>query len=321
MLVDKAVVKVQAGRGGNGCESYHKPVPSKIIPTGGNGGKGGDVIFRADSNVSDLEYFKFNKLLRGTSGLHGGNNNRVGRCGDDVYFKVPVGTTITNEEGGYIIRDLSAPGEEVIVVRGGAAGIGNHDHRVRTMGGAGEEVAIRLDYKIDSDVTIVGLPNSGKSTLLSCLTNAKVKMADYPFSSRSPQLGSYECADYSRLTICDLPSIIAESSDGKGIGNKFLKHLLRTKLIFFVLDPENDFAEDMLQALEILQSELKIYDEELLKKKFFVVLNKSDIDLNEKEIKAKETLNSKYKDVYTINLIDLQGLDELAKDMAKVLNR
>ena len=319
MLVDKAVIHVKAGKGGNGCESFYKPTPLKAIPTGGSGGRGGDIIFKADSNVCDIQYFKFNKHIKGNHGQHGNSSNKTGRCGKAIVLSVPIGTKITNVSNGCLIRDLKLEGEEVIIARGGKAGYGNADHKVRTMGSDGEEFEVALDFQISSDIVLIGEPSSGKSSLLATLTRAKVKIADYPFSTLAPQLGSYEYDDYKRVTICDLPSLIQGSYEGKGIGNYFLKHAIRSKVVFFVLAPMSQFSKNLAESFENLRNELSAFDSVLDDKDIFILINKSDLGFSEDNLKDKDILNNTYNNVYTISVKNEEGLKSVMTAVYKVI--
>jgi GTP-binding protein len=319
MLVDKVKIFVRAGKGGDGCESYENRGPRKYYPTGGNGGKGGAIIFRAETNVRDLEHFKFNPRIIGKAGVQGSSNRKAGKKGTDVICTVPVGTTIYSAADDYLIRDLIHHGDEVILARGSNPGRGNQDNRTATKGKPGQELEAILDYTIFSDIALIGLANSGKTSLLARLSNAKVEGTDYPFSTTAPQLGSYECEDYKRLILLDLPSLIKGSSEGKGIGNRFLKHALRAQLFFIVLDARSDFSENICSAVEILQDELRIFNDALVGKPFFLVLNKCDI-ADEKDLKKdKERLKKKYKNVYNVSTYSGAGIDVLMKEARKQL--
>ncbi len=284
-MIDKVSIHVKAGKGGDGAESFLKKSPYKMIPVGGNGGKGGDIVFIADNNVNDLSYFKYNPDLKAKSGMPGGKNNKTGKGGADMILRVPVGTSVINNETGCLIRNFSKSGEEVIVARGGKGGHGNCEHRVRTFGKSGEEFDITLDYKIVAGIALIGLPNSGKSTLLASLTAAKVNLERYPFSTRFPQLGSYMYDDYHRVTICDLPSVTEGAGKGKGRGNRFLKHALSSKLLFLLIDGAGG---DVSGDLKILQKELILYNDSFPNKDSFIVVNLTEGDYNDKTIEKYE---------------------------------
>lgn len=319
MLIDYATVHVKAGRGGNGCESYECRGPRKYYPTGGHGGQGGSIIFRADNNIQDLSFFKFNKHLKADSGQQGGSNKKTGRSAKDVIFTVPLGTTIYSSDG-YLIRDLTTVGDEVIVAQGGRAGRGNCEQKEATPGKPGEEFDIVLDYRIQSDIIFLGPGNSGKTTLLSYLTRARVEPASYSFSTKSPQLGMYETEEYEQYIICDLPSVARNAHSGRGVGNTFLKHLRRAKLIFIIVEPESDFAENLEDAVRLVITEMEIYSKELSHCPFFVVVNKIDVNgITDELKKEKERLKQAYKNVYTISSHTGEGIKELMRDAIAIV--
>jgi GTP-binding protein len=313
MLVDTVRVYVAGGRGGNGAEAYDYRGPRKFYPNGGHGGKGGDIIFKADKNVRDLEFFKFNPRVIGNNGSNGGHNRMVGKQGADSIIKVPIGTTIRSFDDNYLIRDLANAGDEVVVARGGRHGCGNQDNKPKTDGKPGEEITVVLDFTIASDIAFVGVPNSGKTTLLGKLTNAKVKVTDYAFSTQAPQLGSWEFSEFRQLIALDLPSIMAGASEGKGLGNRFLKHVKRAKLIFLIIDCSFSSLEMGNDPFAIVLNELKAYDESLPEKSIYYIINKNDLDQDEDVIKMKKRLKRKYKNIYNISAQTGEGLADLAK--------
>lgn len=315
MLIDKVKIYVRAGNGGHGCESYECRGPRKYYPTGGHGGKGGDIVFRAETNVRDLEHFKFNPRIIGNNADQGGSNRKAGKKGADIVVKVPVGTTISSLAENYLIRDLAHHGDEVIVAKGGFGGRGNQDNKKATKGRPGQELEVVLDYTITADISIVGLANSGKSALLSRLTHAKVDVTDYPFSTKSPQLGSYECDDYKRLTLLDMPSLIKGAHKGRGTGNRFIKHALRSKILFVIVELMSEFASDAVDAAQIVLEELRHFDERLVSKDFYIIINKDDCDEGDHMKKVKDRLKKKYKNVYNVSTLTGNGIDLLMKDV------
>jgi GTPase len=315
MLIDKVKIYVRAGNGGHGCESYECRGPRKYYPTGGHGGKGGDIIFRAETNVRDLEHFKFNPRIIGNNAAQGGSNRKAGKKGDDILVKVPVGTTISSADGSYLIRDLACHGDEVIVAQGGNGGRGNQDNKTATKGRPGQELEVVLDYTISADISILGLANSGKTTLLSRLTHAKVESTDYPFSTKAPQLGSYECDDYKRLIFLDMPSLIKGSHRGRGNGNRFIKHALRSKVLFILVEPVSEFAENAVDAVSTVLDELQVFDTRLIEKESFIIINKDDLDQSGSIKKLKDRLKKKYKNVYNVSARSGNGIDLLMQDV------
>jgi len=311
MFVDRAVVRFRAGKGGNGCESFEKRAPRKFYPHGGDGGKGGDIIIRADANIRDLEYFKFNPVLEALAGQQGSSNRKTGKNGIDHTYPVPVGTIVINKNERYLIRDLMQAGEEVVVVRGGAPGRGNQDNRTRTFGKEGETLEGVLEYCIPADIALIGLANSGKTTLLATLTRAKVQSHEYPFSSRVPHLGSIAFDDYTRVTICDLPSLIKGASEGKGIGNAFLKHALRARLLYIALEPVSPYAENIEDAFSIIYAELAAFSPLFKDKPYMLILTKHDIHAPDAVTRGKERLKKNHKYVYNITAKNGEGIEPL----------
>jgi len=253
MLVDKIHLLVQGGRGGNGCESYFHRIDRKIIPNGGDGGDGGSVIFRASHNAPTLERLKMKQHLIAPSGDHGSGSNKRGACGEDLVVLVPIGVSIFNRVTGLAIRDLNHEGEEVIIARGGKGGVGNIGDKKAMLGEEGEWLEVELQLLLSADVFLVGLPNSGKSELLHSLTKAHIEGKDYPFSTKSPVLGMYEYEEYKQISICELPSIFAGSTQGHGLGTYFLKHLAKAKVILYMLDPTLQFSKTLSEGYQTLK--------------------------------------------------------------------
>ncbi|MEP0826961.1 MAG: GTPase ObgE [bacterium] len=292
MFIDYAEIEVIAGHGGPGAISFrHEKYVPKGGPDGGNGGRGGSVIFRADSNLATLLDFRYKKIYRAENGQPGQGGLKTGRDGDDIVIRVPVGTLIINLETGQPIADLSQEGKEVLVARGGIGGRGNAQFkssvnqapRHAEKGRPGETVKIALELKLLADVGLVGLPNAGKSTLLSRLSDARPKIADYPFTTLVPNLGIVRLREFKSFVLADIPGIIEGAAEGKGLGIQFLKHIQRTRVIIYLIDIFT--ADDIDKTLEILKNELYQFDRELLKRPHLVVLNKIDL-LDPKRLKA-----------------------------------
>jgi len=274
---------------------------------GGNGGRGADIILLADNNVRDLNYFRFNPRHVGKAGEQGGGNKRAGACAKATVIKVPVGTTIRHAEKGYLVRNLKEHGEEVVVVRGGGPGRGNKDNTPRTMGQPGEEFQVILDYVIPTDVIFVGLGNSGKSTVLSAITNAKVELHVQPFSTSGPQLGAYRREDYSNMILCDIPSVDLGLDDH----NHFLKHVVGAKVLWYVVDKGNTFYSDVVEALQAIQEKLKSIDEEVVNKPYCVVVNKADMLENEDCDTIEKELRAAGHTMFMVSAKDKTGFDAL----------
>lgn len=321
MLVDRVTVHLQAGNGGNGCESFECRGHKKYFPIGGDGGKGGDIIFKTDNNLKDLEFYKFHPHQRAEHGTQGGSNKKKGKQGKDMVLHVPIGTIVYSTEGGYLLRDLSRVGDEFVVARGGFPGRGNHDNKTPSHGKPGEALSVILDYQIDAPVVFVGLPNSGKSLLLSSVTRAKVKSTEYPYATRFPQLGSIEFDDYSRAVVCDLPSIAKGADEGKGMGNAFLKHALRAKVVCVVLEAQSDFAESLIDAYQQVCSELKLFDERLLQKQQIVLINKCDETFDDEAQQAIDAIKKQMPEVCMVSALDGTGMDTFTKQLAGLLKQ
>jgi GTP-binding protein len=290
MFIDFAVIEVEAGKGGDGAVTFRreKYVP-KGGPSGGNGGRGGNVIFIADKNLNTLLDFKYKKIYKAGSGENGGSSLKDGKSGNDVTIKVPLGTVIKDFDSGKILFDLNKDYQEVIVAKGGKGGRGNSSFATPTNqapryaepGGSGESKKIILELKLIADVGLVGFPNAGKSTLISKISSARPKIADYPFTTLEPNLGIVRYKDFTSFTVADIPGIIEGAHKGKGLGHKFLRHIERTRIILFMIDIT---SEDYQKDFSILYNELKAYSSKLVKKKIIVSFSKADL-LDKKELK------------------------------------
>ncbi|MBI4394979.1 MAG: 50S ribosome-binding GTPase [Candidatus Omnitrophica bacterium] len=276
IFIDEVTIVVRSGQGGRGCESFIKRADHKRIPNGGDGGDGGDVILRADPQTGDLFALKSKRIFEAEGGGAGTRNNKYGRKGSDRVVKVPCGTTIFNKKDHLLIRDLVHSGEEVIAVKGGKGGYGNHAGYSATQGGASQELELLISFKIIADIFLVGLPNSGKTTLLKRLTGAGVLETEYPFATKSPQMGTYR-SQFNRLRICELPAIYQASGEGRGLGTHFLKHLERAQLIFLVLDPQSEFSTDLESGYNIVIDTIRHYNPAFAEIPRFLVVNKSDL--------------------------------------------
>ncbi|MDR7415305.1 MAG: GTPase ObgE [Armatimonadota bacterium] len=283
MFVDQARIYVRAGDGGAGCVSFRREkfVP-KGGPDGGDGGKGGDVILRADEGLHTLVDFRYRRVFRARRGEHGQGGNRTGRSAPDLVIPVPAGTVVRDARTGEVLADLVRHGQEVVVARGGRGGRGNARFATPTRraprfaepGGKGEERVLDLELRILADVGFVGFPNAGKSTLLARISAARPKIADYPFTTLHPHLGVVRVAEGASFVAADLPGLIEGAHRGAGLGHQFLRHVSRTRLLLFVLDLA---AEDPLRAYEVLRAELRAYDPALAERPCAVALNKIDL--------------------------------------------
>jgi GTP-binding protein len=285
-FIDHVTVTVQAGDGGNGRTSFrHEKYVDKGGPDGGDGGNGGDVIFRASRNQNTLVSFRYHRELVAQSGGAGDKVRRHGKNGKDLYIEVPVGTVVTNAEG-LTLTDLTEDGQEAVVAQGGRGGFGNA-HFLSSVrqapnfaekGEAGELAELTLELKLIADVGLVGLPNAGKSTLLSVVSNARPEIADYPFTTLTPNLGVVDVNKESSLLFADIPGLIEGAAEGKGLGDEFLRHVERTAVLLHLVDVT---SEDVVADYEIIQNELKTYRQNLAEKQQIVVLSKIDLILPE----------------------------------------
>ena len=283
MFVDTATVHVVAGTGGSGCVSFRreKSIP-RGGPDGGDGGKGGDVIVEVDPHMRTLLDFRRRPHIRAGRGRHGMGANRTGRAGEDATIRVPAGTAIFDQETGEIVADLTGPGERAVVARGGRGGRGNARFASSTNqaprewepGEAGEERTLRLELKLIADVGLVGKPNAGKSTLLSVISAARPKIAEYPFTTLEPNLGLVQVGEYESCVVADIPGLIEGASEGKGLGHEFLRHIERTRVLLYLVDLTLD---DPAAQLEVLRSELNAYSKALTGRPSALLLTKLDL--------------------------------------------
>ncbi len=322
-FVDKAKIHVKAGSGGNGCVAWRR---EKFVPlggpAGGNGGKGGDVILKADSRLQTLMDFKHKIHFKAERGQHGSGSNKHGKAGEDLIIKVPVGTVVKDAETGEVIADLTKEGQEVVVAKGGKGGKGNAAFKTSTNqapdyaeeGEKGEERWIELELKLLADVGIIGFPNAGKSTLISVLSNARPKIADYPFTTLSPVLGVVKLDIGKSLVLADIPGLIEGASQGAGLGHEFLRHIERTKFLLHVIDISDFREREPLEAFEIINKEMEQYSPELTKKPQIVVGNKIDILSDKEEInRLKKAFEEKGYRFIPVSLATKEGIDELKK--------
>ncbi len=292
-FADEAEIKVKAGNGGNGCASFRreKYIP-KGGPDGGNGGRGGSIVFEADVNLNTLVNFVSKKHYSAKNGLPGQGRNKFGKHGEDMILKVPIGTLIYDKATGDQIADLVEDGQQIIGAKGGLGGKGNSNFATSVrqapdfaeLGEPGEEKEIDMELKLIADVAIIGYPSVGKSTLISHISNARPKIADYPFTTLIPNLGVVKVAG-SDFVVADIPGLIEGAHEGKGLGVEFLKHIERTKILVHMLDINR---EDLRDDYNKLNEELKLYSKELSKKPQIVVVNKIDSSISEIEDEIKK---------------------------------
>lgn len=327
MFVDKVEVLVRAGNGGNGAVSFrHEKYIDKGGPDGGDGGHGGNVVFLADQNLNTLLSFRYKQELEAENGENGSKRNRRGRSGEDLIVKVPVGTQVY--EDGQLVADLTTAEQRVVVAGGGGGGFGNAHFKSSTrqapqvaeLGEKGEEMNLTLELKLLADVGLVGLPSAGKSTFLSVVTNARPEIADYPFTTLTPNLGVADVGDDS-LLIADIPGLIEGASTGKGLGDAFLRHVERTAVLLHLIDIYDD---DVAGAFKTIQHELAAYSPELAKRPLIVALTKIE-GLPEDGIEAKKADLAKVvpqnTPLFTISSPAHIGMNDLLRQLSDMVKK
>lgn len=326
MFVDEVVLKVKAGDGGNGCTSFRR---EKYVPmggpNGGNGGKGSSIIFKVDIGLHTLLDLKYQKEIKGKKGENGKGSNKFGSNAEDIYVKVPLGTVIKDTNTGLILADLTKENDEVVVAKGGRGGRGNTAFKTHSNtapnfsenGEPGEEKTLKVELKMLADVGLVGLPSVGKSTLLSKISAAKPKIGAYHFTTLSPNLGMVRTKDNRSYVVADLPGLIEGASEGTGLGDKFLRHIERTRIIVHIVDMSG-IEGDPYDNYLIIRNELNSYSEKLTKKEEIIVANKMDMPDSEENLKAfKKKVK---KEVYEISAINNTGIDDLLIVIANKLD-
>lgn len=328
MFVDRVEIYVKGGDGGRGMVSFRreKYVP-RGGPDGGDGGKGGDVIVRAVSGTDSLAAVAHQKHWRAESGKPGGPNNRHGANGQDLIIPVPPGTIVRDRDKGHILRDLVNPGDQVIVARGGRGGRGNkafatatfRTPRIAEPGEPGEERWIVLELKLIADVGLIGLPNAGKSTLLSRLSRAKPEIADYPFTTKHPNLGLVVVDDDRSFVLADLPGLIEGAHAGHGLGHEFLRHVERTRVLVHLVEPVPCDGSDPLSNYYVIRRELELHNPELLRRPEIVVVSKADLpEAEQVRQRLSEHLGC---DVLAISAVTGQGLSQLVQRILTILDQ
>lgn len=327
-FVDYVKVQVTSGKGGPGSRHMRreKYIP-KGGPDGGDGGRGGHVIIRADKNLWTLYHLKFKRHFRAEHGSSGSKQTSTGADGADVYIDVPLGTVVRDKETEEILFELTEDGEEKIVLKGGRGGMGNAHFKTATNqtpryaqpGEEGEEKDIILELKILADVGLVGFPNAGKSTLLSVITAAKPKIANYEFTTLKPNLGIVQYRDFQTFVVADIPGIIEGAAEGKGIGHRFLRHIERNSTLLFLIPAD---APDIKEQYDILVDELRRYNPQLLDKERLVTISKSDMLDDELKAEMKVLLDKEFVGIpyLFISSVTQQGITELKDKLWKMLN-
>lgn len=333
-FIDEARIEVIAGDGGNGvasfCREKFRPFGG---PDGGDGGRGGSIWAVADRNINTLVDYRFSKLHRAKHGENGRGSDCYGRGAEDVFLRMPVGTLITDRETDEVVADLTEHGQEVLLVKGGEGGWGNihfktstnRAPRQKTEGKEGERRELRLELKVLADVGLLGMPNAGKSTFITAVSNARPKIADYPFTTLHPNLGMVRVSHEKSFVIADIPGLIEGAADGAGLGIQFLKHLQRTGLLLHIVDlAPFDANVDPVKEAKALIKELRKYDESLYEKPRWLVLNKLDMLSEEERAKRVKDFIKRFAwkgPVFEISALSREGCEELVQDIYKYLEQ
>ena len=329
MFIDRAIISIKAGDGGNGITSFiHYKGKVSGGPDGGDGGKGGDGIFVADSSLTNLADYYYKTKYVAERGANGGPKNCFGKAGKDVVLKVPLGTVIKDKETDSVIADMFEDGQKKVVLTGGDGGKGNarftnarrHAPHFSQTGEKTETKRVILELKTIADVGLVGFPNVGKSTLLGKLTKARPKIADYHFTTLSPNLGVCEMYDKT-FTVADIPGLIEGASEGLGLGTEFLRHIERTRMLIHVVDMSGIEGRDPYADYVAINEELKKYDKKVAKLKQIIVANKCDIEGAAENLKAFKEKVGRGKKIVPISAIDGKGVDKLKEEIIKVLEK
>ena len=332
MFADRAKIIIKSGKGGDGHVSFRreKYVPNGG-PDGGDGGKGGDIIFEVDENVNTLSDYRYRRKFEAQPGQEGSKRNSHGKKGNDLILKVPAGTIIKDAQSGKIIADMSGDNHRQIVLQGGKGGLGNQHYATSKMqapkyaqpGQEAIELEVQLELKVIADVGLVGFPNAGKSTLLSRVTNAQPKIANYPFTTLQPNLGVVEWDDGTGFVIADIPGLIEGASEGVGLGHEFLRHIERTKVMIHIVDAASMEGRDPVADIYAINRELEAYNASLMQKPQVIAANKMDAVFGE-ESEIIERLKSEFEPkgvkIYPISAVSGQGVKELLFAVKKMLD-
>lgn len=326
MFIDEVILKIEGGKGGNGCTSFHR---EKYVamggPDGGNGGHGGDIIFKANPGLKTLIDLRYKKNIKGENGLPGKGSDMTGASANHTIIEVPIGTTIKDADTNLIIADLTKANQEAVIAKGGRGGKGNAAFKTNKnkapttseYGQPGESRNVICELRLLADVGLVGFPSVGKSSLISCISAAKPKIADYHFTTLTPNLGVVKADDYSYV-VADLPGLIEGSSEGIGLGDKFLKHASRCKIVAHVLDFGQVDGRDVIEDYKIIRNEIKKYSEELYNKKELIVANKMDLPNSKENLERfkKEYPNLK---IIKVSAATREGIKKLIFGLKEIL--
>jgi GTP-binding protein len=330
LFIDRVKIRVQGGHGGNGVTAFRR---EKFVPrggpSGGDGGRGGDVWLEADASLNTLLHLRYNPEHIAERGRHGEGSNRYGYGGADRVVRVPVGTQVFDAETGELAHDFTEDGERWLAAKGGRGGFGNSHFATSTNrapryhqeGSPGEERELQLELKLLADVGLVGFPNAGKSTLISTISAAKPKIADYPFTTLEPHLGVVDMGDYRTFVVADIPGLIEGAHQGAGLGDRFLRHVERTKILLHLVDVSSASGRDSLSDYETINRELAAYDEALAARPQIVVATKIDaLDEPARLERLKERANADGKPFHAISSATREGVRELVQAVARMLD-
>ncbi len=318
-MIDFAKISLKAGDGGNGAVAWRR---EKYEPTGGpaggDGGNGGSIIIKATRNLSTLDEFRYKSKYKAQNGQPGGKNKKFGKKGDDLIIKVPVGTILREANSNIIIKDFKLDGEEFLIAKGGKGGRGNvhfknsirQAPRFAENGKKGQEIDLILELKVLADVGLVGLPNVGKSTLISVISSAKPKIANYHFTTIDPNLGVVNIDNERSFIVADIPGLIEGANEGQGLGHDFLRHIERCRVLIHLVDISGIEGRDPIEDFKLINEELKLYNENLAKKPMIVALNKTDLDTNNNAENFIKTYGNTY-DIYQISAATTDGIKKL----------
>ena len=330
MFIDRVKIKIKAGDGGNGVTAFRR---EKFVPrggpSGGDGGHGGDVWLEADEGYNTLLHLRYNPEHKAERGKHGEGSNRFGKHGEDAVIKVPVGTQVFDADSGDLKFDFTESGQRYLAAKGGKGGWGNAHFATPTrrapkfhyQGRPGDEHELQLELKLIADVGLVGFPNAGKSTLISVISAAKPKIADYPFTTLEPNLGVVDMGDYKTFVVADIPGLIEGASEGAGLGDRFLRHVERTKFILHLVDVSSFSDRDPVEDYKIINRELAAYNEDLAHRPQIVVATKIDsLDEKERLEKLRKQAKKDRKPFFAISSVTGNGVQDLVHEVGRLLS-
>lgn len=329
MFVDEVEIRVEAGNGGDGCTAFRR---EKYVPMGGpfggNGGHGSDIIFKVDEGLHTLLDLRYQKLIKGKKGENGKGKNQHGKGADPIIIKVPQGTVVTDLDTGLVLADLSKKDDQEIIAKGGRGGRGNTAFKTQTNtapdysenGEEGEQKNLKVEVKMLADVGLVGLPSVGKSTIISMVSRSKPKIAAYHFTTLTPNLGVVKASDGRSFVMADLPGLIEGASQGEGLGDKFLKHIERTKVIAHVIDMSASELRDPYEDYQLINKELAAFNEKLIKKPQIIIANKMDLPHAKEELEKFKEKIGKDIEIYEISAATNTGLQKVIDRLADLVD-